>query len=283
MSEQQEPIAIITDSTCDLPSEMLARYGITVVPLYVLWGGEELRDGVDIDRATLYARLMRDAEHPKTSQPTPADFRDAIDRTGASQVLIVTISAELSGTYNSAMQAREIVTARVLVVDSRATSMGLGWQVVAAARARERGAGLEAMAAEARRVGAASATRFTVATLEYLHRGGRLGGAAWMIGTALQLKPVLEVDYATGRIESVERIRSRRRALQRISDIAAEDFRGAHPHVAILHVMADKEAVALRDELTARLSPTEILITELTPTLGVHGGPGLVGYSGYRD
>jgi len=277
-------IAIMTDSTSDLPAEASARYGIVTVPLYVLWGSEELRDGVDIDRATFYARLKRDAEHPKTSQPTPSDFREAIERTGADEVLILTISTALSGTYNSAQQAQQLVSARVVVVDSRTTSMGLGWQVLAAARARERGAGLDEMAAEARRAGEATTTLFTVETLEYLHRGGRIGGAAWMIGTALQLKPVLAVDNATGRVEAIERIRTRRRALQRVSDLALERFGpGSHPRVAVMHAAAPEEAAVLRDDLAPRLEPTEIFVAEMTPVLGVHCGPGLVGFSACRD
>lgn len=280
----QERIAIVTDGTSDLPADLLARFGIHVVPLYVLWGGQELRDGVDIDRATLYARLRQDPEHPKTSQPTPADFLNAIRQVDAPEVLVLTISSALSGTYNSACQARELTATPVHVEDSRVTSMALGWQVLAAARAREEGADLEGMLAAARRVRAGVVTRFTVDTLEYLRRGGRIGGAAWMIGTALQLKPVLSLDPQTGQVESLERIRSRRRAVQNLVERAAEEFGSVPaPHVAVMHAMAPEEAEALREELTARLHPREILATELTPVLGIHGGPGLLGFCAYAD
>lgn len=280
----QERIAIVTDSTSDLPADLLARFGIHVVPLYVLWGGQELRDGVDIDRATLYARLRQDPEHPKTSQPTPADFLGAIRQVDAPEVLVLTISSALSGTYNSACQARELAATRVHVEDSRVTSMALGWQVLAAAQAREKGADLEGMLAAARHVRERVVTRFTVDTLEYLHRGGRIGGAAWMIGTALQLKPVLSLDPQTGQVESLERIRSRRRAVHSLAERAAEAFQGTAPaHVAVMHAMAPEEAEALREDLTARLHPREILVTELTPVLGIHGGPGLLGFCAYAD
>ena len=284
MSNQQDQIAIMTDSTCDIPGDLLAQYNIHVVPLYVLWGGEELRDGVDIDRATFYTRLRHDPQHPTTSQPTPADFVQAIERTEAREVLAVTISSDLSGTYNSVCQAQPLVSAHVHVEDSRVTSMALGWQVLTAARAREQGADLEGMVSEIGRVRAASATRFTVDTLEYLRRGGRIGGASWMIGTALQLKPVLAMDQETGRIESVERIRTKRRAVQRLTEIAVEHLAGdSRVHLAVMHATVPDEAEALRDDLVSRLHPSEVLVTELTPALGIHGGPGLLGFCGYRE
>jgi DegV family protein with EDD domain len=284
MTPNTHRTAIVTDSTCDIPPDMLEAYGITVVPLYVLWGGKELRDGVDIDRATVYARLRTDPEHPTTSQPTPADFVEAIRATGAEEALVLTISAALSGTYNSAAQAADLLSARVHVEDSRVTAMALGWQVLAAARAREGGADLEGMIAAARAVRARNVTRFTVDTLEYLHRGGRIGGAQHFLGSALQLKPMLSLDQETGRVESVERIRTRRRALQRLVDAAVEELQGGGPlHLAVMHAAAPEEAAAVRPELEARLQPAEVFTAELTPVLGIHGGPGLVGFCAYRE
>lgn len=278
MSQERADIAIITDSTSDLPEETLARHGITVVPLYILWGGEQLREGVDIDHETFYRRIEGDPEHPSTSQPTPADFVRAIEATRAGQVVIVTISSALSGTYNSATAAREHFRFPIRVIDSRSVSMGLGWQVLAAARARDEGQDLDGIVAAARRARESVRTYFTVATLEYLHRGGRIGGAARLLGTALQLKPLLAVDTGTGRIEAVERTRTRKRALARVVEIALQGLDRDRPlRVAAMHAAARADAEHLAAEVRSAATVEELLIRELTPVLGTHGGPGLVG------
>jgi DegV family protein with EDD domain len=279
MADQADRIAIITDSTSDLSPEHREQYGITVVPLYVVWGSEELRDGVDIDKEGFYSRLPKDPIHPKTSQPSPADFVQAIQATGAQQVLILTIASALSGTLNSAQQAANQVSAEVHAVDSFSTSMGLGWQVLAAARAREEGADIEGMIAAAQRVRENLSVLFAVDTLEYLHRGGRIGGAAKLLGTALQLKPLLAVDPITGRIDAVERTRTRKKALRRIVEASVEGLNGSQRglRMSVLHAVAEEDARAIYDELKAQYRPEEITMNELTPILGTHAGPGIVG------
>ena len=284
MSENTHRIALITDSTSDIPPELVERYGIFVQPLYVVWGDETLRADVDITKAQFYERIGRDPEHPKTSQPTPNDFTRVIEACGCQEALIITISGELSGTLNSAVQAAQMVETPVRAEDSRSVSMGLGWQVLAAARAREAGGDVDAMIAAARAVRAKQRTFFTVDTLEYLHRGGRIGGAAKFLGTVLQLKPVLAVDSGTGRIEAVERSRTRRKALKRVVEIAFEGIDLSRPvRVAIMHAAARDDADVLLEEALALCTPVEHLISELTPVLGVHGGPGLVGMCVYND
>lgn len=284
MSENTQRIALITDSTADIPAEIAERYDIMVQPLYVVWGGETLRDGVDISKAAFYERIGRDAEHPKTSQPMPADFAELIRACGCQEALIITISGELSGTLNSAVQAAQSAEVPVRVEDSRSTSMGLGWQVLAAARAREAGGDVDAMVAAARAVRASQRTFFAVETLEYLHRGGRIGGAAKFLGTVLQLKPVLAVDSSTGRVEAVERARTRRRALKRVVDITFEGINCSRPvRVAVMHAAALEDAHVLLDDVMGRCTPAEHLIGELGPVLGIHGGPGLVGMCVYTE
>jgi len=278
MSENRHKIALITDSTADLPAELADRYGIVVQPLYVIWGGQILRDGVDISRGAFYERIGRDAEHPKTSQPTPADFAQLLQRCGCQEALIITISSGLSGTYNSAQRAAEIAAARVHVEDSRSVSMGLGWQVLAAARVREAGGDLNAMIAAASEVRARQRTIFTVDTLEYLHRGGRIGGAAKFLGTVLQLKPVLAIDSNTARVEAIERVRTRRKALGRVIDIAFEGIDPSRPvRLAVMHAAAPGDAQVLLESSLACCTPIEQIVGELGPVLGIHGGPGVVG------
>jgi len=283
MSQERHEIAIVTDSTSDLPVEVLERYDIHVVPLYVLWGGQQLREGVDIDEDTFYRRIRTDPEHPTTSQPTPADFVNVLRRIDAKQVVIITIASALSGTYNSAIAARDSVDIPVRVIDSYAVSLAMGWQVLAAARARERGGDLDAIIAEAQRVRGRLLTYFTVDTLEYLHRGGRIGGAARLLGTALQLKPLLTVDTTTGRVDAVERIRTRKRAMARLLEVISEGADRSRPiHVGVLHAAAPEDAAYLAEQMQTTYDVEELLVQQLTPVLGIHGGPGLVGISAWQ-
>jgi len=277
-------VALLTDSACDIPRPLLDRYRIIVVPLYVIWGDEELHDGQDIDSPTFYARLARDPVHPKTSQPTPTDFARAVERTGADQALIITLTSALSGTYDAAVQARDMVDRPVHVVDSRSLSMGLGWQLLAAARERERGASLEAMVAAAERVRDRLSLFLTVDTLEYLHRGGRIGTAAKLLASAVQLKPILELDHTTGVLEPVGKVRTRRKALANVVEQAFRRVDVTRPlRAAVLHADAPEDAQALTEEIERRCCPLELVTAPITPALGVHGGPGAVGICAYNE
>ena len=277
-------IAIMTDSTCDIPLDLLEEHHISVVPLYVVWGDEELLDGKDIDNAGFYARLPRDPVHPKTSQPTPADFVHAIEKLDADEVVVIALSAALSGTCDSALQARENLDVPVHVFDSRSLSMGLGWQVLAAARERERGVSFEDILMAAGQVRDRLSVLLTVDTLEYLHRGGRIGGAAKLLGSVVQIKPVLEVDHDTGVLEVAGKVRTRRRALQEIVDETFRRLDGSEPmRVGVLHGAAPEDARFLVEKVRERSDPRELVTTQITPVLGVHGGPGVVGIAAYNE
>jgi DegV family protein with EDD domain len=275
--------AILTDSTCDIPPTLLQRYHITVVPLCVIWGHEELRDGQDIDTPTFYARLARDPLHPQTSQPTPTAFAEAVRRTEAEEALIITLTSALSGTYEAAVQARDLLDRPVHIVDSRSLSMGLGWQVLAAARERERGGSLAAMIAAADQVRDDLSLLLTLDTLEYLHRGGRIGTAAKLLASAVQLKPVLEVDHVTGALQVVGKIRTRRKALTNLVEETFARLDHAKPmRVAVLHGGALEDAQTLVEAVKRRVQPLELITAQITPALGVHGGPGAVGICAYN-
>jgi len=277
-------VAIMTDSTCDIPLDLLEEHHISVVPLYVLWGDEELLDGKDIDNAGFYARLPQDPIHPKTSQPTPGDFVHAIEELDADEVVVIALSAALSGTCDSALQARESLGIPVHVFDSRSLSMGVGWQVLAAARERERGGSVDDIIAAAERVRDRLSLLLTVDTLEYLHRGGRIGGAAKLLGSVVQIKPVLEVDHNTGVLEVAGKVRTRKRALQEIVDETFRRLDGSEPmRVGVLHGAAPKDARLLVDKVKEKSDPLELVMTQITPVLGVHGGPGVVGIAAYNE
>jgi len=284
MGKNAKRIAIVTDSTSDISLEYRERYHITVVPLYMVWGTEELRDGIDINNAAFYERLQKDPIHPKTSQPTPNDFVKAIEKIDADEIVIITISKGLSGTYDSACAARDTVAVPVRVFDSRSVSLGLGFQVLAAARVRDSGGDSEAMLAAAEHVRQGLSVLFTVDTLTYLHKGGRIGGAARLMGTALQLKPMLVVDNNSGLIDAAERIRTRQKALRRLVGATFERVDPTKPmRVGVFHASAPEEARSLFDEIRSTYNPLELTTGEITPVLGVHGGPGLVGVGAYNE
>jgi DegV family protein with EDD domain len=277
-------IAIITDSTCDLPPAMVEAAGLHVVPLLVIFGQEQLQDGVDITAATFYDRLKNDPVHPSTSQPSPADFVRAIEETGAEEVVCVLISSALSGTVSSALQAKEMVSIPVHVVDSMSVSVGLGFAALAAARARNAGGSVDEIIAAVRHVQETLHVAFTVETLEYLHRGGRIGTAVMLVGTALQLKPVLEVSVESGKIESIERVRSRKKSLTRIADYALEQVDATRPvHVGVMHAVSPEDAQVVLAQARSKGQVIEEMVTSVTPVVGTHGGPGVVGIAVYTD
>ena len=284
MTTRRHSVAIVTDSTSDLSDDLVEQYDLTIVPLYVLWGDEQLVDGVDIDEETFFARLPDDPHHPSTSQPTPNDFVAVLSDLEAEEILVITLSDALSGTYESACQAREELDVPVHVFDSRSLSMGLGWQVLAAARAREDGADARGMLAAAESVRERMSVLLTVDTLEYLHRGGRIGAAAKLLGSVVQLKPMLGVNHDCGILEPVEKIRTRKRALSRIVEGTFERVDPDRPvHAAVLHGAAPEDARMLLDQVLERCSQVEAMVSPITPVLGVHGGPGTVGIAAYND
>ncbi len=280
-------IALVTDSTCDLPQALREQYAIDVLPLTVVWGDEQLRDGVDISPEAFYQRLVRDPVYPTTSQPTPQDFLnvyESAERQGAQEIVVLTISSAMSGTYESAKLAAPIIGIPVHVVDSKSNSMGLGWQILAAARTREAGGDAAAM------IAAADAARKTMVyiialdTLEYLHKGGRIGGASAFIGTLLNFKPQVTVDHETGLVGAGRRSRTRQKALLALYDDFFAQLDTRKPmHIAVLHNAALPEAEALAARVKVEFAPRELIISIVSPVLGVHTGPRAVALVGYTE
>lgn len=273
-------IAIVTDSTCDLPSELAAARGIEIVPQVILWGTESYKDGVELPSAEFYARLGRESELPKTSQPSPAEFAEAYEQAraniGADAVVCITLSSKLSGTYNAAEAARAMVDFPVQVVDSHNVTMGLGFAALAAADARDQGRDVGAVCSMARQVGKNAVTLFTLDTLEFLHRGGRIGGAQRLIGTALSIKPILQV--ADGEVTSTASVRTRKRALARLLEIGQSRARTNGPlHMAVIQGVAEDDADCLAEDAQRLFAPLSLIRSTLCSTLGVHTGPGVVG------
>lgn len=280
-------IALITDSTCDLPDSYLAAHDIRIVPLTIVWGNDQFLDGVDLKAEEFYRRLELDPSLPTTSQPTPEQFYQAFQEArqgGAAEILVITISSAMSGTYGSASQAAEMIDIPVRVLDSKSNSMSLGWQVLAAARAREGGADLAGMVAAADQARATMVFLISLDTLEYLHKGGRIGDASHFIGNLLDLKPQISVDHRTGQVAAGRRSRTRKKAL---ADLYQDFFslidQEKTLRVAVLHNAALQEAQALAARIEAEFHPAETILSIVSPVLGVHTGPRAVAICGYTD
>ncbi len=272
-------VAIVTDSTSTIPEEYLKQLPIWVAPQVFIWGTETLLDGVDIQPGEFYARLAKDPIHPTTSQVTPASFQKLFTELLEQEyeILAVLISPKLSGTMESAVMAKELFPgAAIELVNSESVAMGLGFHALMAARAAKDGASLEECKQVAEKAVKQTGIVFTVETLEYLHRGGRIGGGAKFLGTALNIKPILEIR--NGGVEAVERIRTRGKSLMRVVELVEQQVAGRTPvRLAALHANSPVDAQTMLDAASARLKPIETIFSELSPVVGTHGGPGTVG------
>jgi DegV family protein with EDD domain len=274
------PVAVVTDSTSYLPKGLAEARGVRVVPLEVRLGSRIGREGVDIDTVELIAALADRALDVQTSRPSPAEFagqfRAALDA-GAPAVVSVHLSAALSATWDAARQAAEEVDAeRVRVVDSKATGMGLGYAVLAAADAAEAGADAAAVESAAADVAARCRMFFSVETLDRLRRGGRIGAAAAMLGTALSVKPLLHV--AQGRILPLEKVRTTAKAAQRLVELAVRAAGDGPADLAVHHLGAAERAEEVAARLRERLpGVARLLVSEVGAVIGAHVGMGLLG------
>lgn len=271
------PVAIVVDSTLDVPAGVAADLDITVVPLNVQFGDETFLDQVEMSSVEFLARLTSSPTLPRTSQPSPSRFEDVF-RAGIESghdVLCVTIAAELSGTGNSARLAAEATgRERVRVVDSRSVSVGGGFIAIAAAQAARDGASLDEVVALAESMPTRISLYAALDTLEYLHKGGRIGRASALVGSLLSIKPIVQIRE--GHVQPVERVRTWRKAMDRLATLAADHT--PMESIGVMHVGNPTDA----EHLAARLAPldgaSEVLIGELGPVVATYGGPGLVGF-----
>ena len=273
-------VAIITDSTTNIPKEYLEKYNITIVPQILIWGQETLLDGVDIQPAEFYTRLTKATVMPSTSQVTPSSFHKAYTQLldEGYDILTLVLSSVLSGTLNSAVQAREMLPkAPIEIVDTRSTAMALGFMVLECARAAEAGASLAECKALAEKAIPMAGIVFAVDTLEFLHRLVRIGGAKRFLGTALNIKPILELR--DGRIEAVEQVRTRAKSLTRLAELVHEQIGDRRPiHMASLHANAPEDAKELLERTCAKYTDlAECVFSEISPVVGANVGPGTVG------
>ena len=269
--------AIVADSIATVPRELAERQEIEVVPLQVLFGLETFRDGVDINSAEFYRRLAEAKTLPTTSAPAVGDLISAYEKGAgrAESVVAIHPSGALSSSVTAAQQAAEQVDARVHVLDTKTGSVAQGLTVLTAARTAFAGAGPQQVLSAARQVMDRVKILITFDTLEYLRKDGRFGGAQAWLASALRFKPI--ITLADGVVKPVERPRTRRRAIERMLALMKESVQGRPVHAAVTHGEALTEAENLRDLIAEQFDCRELFITEFTPVMGAHAGPGVLG------
>jgi DegV family protein with EDD domain len=278
-------IAVVTDSTAYIPQELVDQYQITVAPQVLIWGEETFRDGVDISPIEFYTRLSKADIMPTTSQVAVVDFKEIYEKLHGEgkEIIAILISDLLSKTVNSAELAKQMVPeAKIVVVNSETTAMELGFLALAAARAAADGASLEECVEVVKAAKQRSGVIFTVDTLEFLHRGGRIGGASRYLGTALKVKPLLAL--IEGRIEPLEQVRTKKKAHERLVQLIVERVAGKENiRIASLHANAAEDARALLDVIKEKVNPVEVVFSEVSPVIGAQAGPGTIGIAYLTD
>lgn len=276
-------VKLVADSTCNLPDQLIEKYGIKIAPIAIQFGEETFEEGIDIDRDLFYRKIEELGIIPTSSQPSPAWFeryyREYHEQ--GHEVLVVTVTAKHSGTYDSAMLAKSMVPeATVEVFDSASISLGTGWMLLEAARAAESGEGLQTILAKLERIRANSYLYLTPKTLKYLQMSGRVGQLQGAIASLLNVKPIIYLE--DGMLEAGENVRKRSKAIERLTELLAEKFDPDTPiHLAVIHARVPQEAASLLEQAKSMFTVKEYLMEDLVSSLAVHGGPGVLGIFAY--
>lgn len=272
-------IRIVTDSSCDLPANIITQYNIRVVPLFINIGNVSYQDGVDLSREEFYTNLPNYAEFPKTAAPGPGQFQAVYDQLadeGASAVISIHISESLSNTVEAArLGAKDYTRIPVTVVDSQQLSLGAGLLVVTAAEAAANGQTVEEIVALLKEKTQRTYTFAALDTLEYLRRGGRMSMAVAKLGELLHIKPVLKMNKG---VAAAERVRTKRRAIERLIELISD----VQPleELYLVHTFAPDKMEVLREKAAPLFhGEGELLAMPVTPVLGAHLGPGTYGFS----
>ena len=275
--EAPKLVRVVTDSTADLPAELVAELGITVIPLQVIFGSESFRDGVDLTAEEFFERLPQEKELPTTSQPSVGEFQQAYEALAENtdRVLSIHLSAGFSGTVGAAQQAADTLAGRcqIEVIDSGTVSMAMGFAVIAAARAAQDGDDLDTCTRIARSVLGRQRLAVALDTLEYLRRGGRIGRATAFLGSLLRLKPILTIR--DGGAFPLSRVRTRKKALNELLRVCLEP--GAIVEATVMYTTDPTDATYLIDEIKQRHPGIPVHEGRIGPVIGVHAGPGLIG------
>lgn len=276
-------IAIVTDSTAYLPKVFIESNNIKVVSLKIHWDDDDFIDGVSITPAEFYKRLEKSSTIPTTSQPSMEEFLRIFEELAphCDGIVVPLISSGISGTVASAQAAvTEFSQVPVEIIDSRSTSAGLALVVIAIAQAVSEGKSLEEIKRLADSIVERMKIFFVVDTLEYLHKGGRIGGASRFLGTALSIKPILYFDE-NGKIDGLEKVRIKNKALKRILELTVEGIGDKKAVISLIHANALKEVEQFRNEVQGYFPENQIDVYDLSPVIGTHVGPGTIGIASY--
>lgn len=275
------PIRIVTDSTSDIPKELREALDIEMVPLKVHFGDETYLDSVTIDAEQFYRLLSQAPSLPKTSQPSPVEFlevyRKLVLKEPGVQIISIHLSSTFSGTYQSAGLAKSLLeeNADITLVDSRTATYGIGLMVVAAAKAAREGKSKDDILKRMEELRSKTSLYFLVDTLEYLHKGGRIGKASAVLGNLLNIKPILSIDE-DGEVHSVDKVRGTKRAMTRIVELLKERHSGP-VRVTVAHAAAPELAEVLSARIREEFQVEDLMYTTIGPVIGAHVGGGTVG------
>ena len=274
-------VIVLTDSTAYIPENLLTKFNIKTIPLTLIWGEETFQDGIDIQPDDFYKRLATAKQMPSTSQPSPMTMKIEYEKLleEGYEICGIFISSKLSGTIHSSLQALDMIEKgkeKIEIIDSLSTGMSMGFQAIATAKAAQNGASLSECKSVAETAKDNTGILFVVDTLEFLHRGGRIGGAQRLLGTALNFKPILELQ--DGKIESVEKVRTKKKAYHRMLDLLVEKIgKAPNVHLASINANAESDANSLLKKAVEQINPIETVSSVLSPVIGTHVGPGTVG------
>jgi len=281
-------IKIVSDSACDIPQELTQEYDIIKVPTHIIWDGEQYLDSVTMTADEFYRRLPSTSAIPTSSQPSSGEFREAFQEAsalGAEEIICLTVSSKLSGTFESASNAARDCEVPVHMVDTRAISMQQGWQVLAAARAVQLGASVRQVLDAVEAVRQKVIFSVGLPSIAYLARSGRLGPAFKLIGNVvIAVHPLVAVNAESGKIEPVGLARTRKSMIEKVFNHFKEKVGdGLKLHAAVMHGAAMEEAMLLKQRIQQQLEAVELIVTSTGPVLGAHAGPGAIAISGYYE
>jgi DegV family protein with EDD domain len=280
-----QKIVVIADSSASFSDQILKGLDIRVIPLWLIWENETFRDGVDINHQTFYSRLRGSSSLPSSTQPSVQEFVDFFQecKNDADAIVCVLASSKLSGTVDSALSAKKLVPdLPIRVVDSFFSTMGQGFIAVAAAREAAAGKSINEVVLAAERMRDSVNLLFVVDTLEYLHKGGRIGGAKRLLGTALNIKPLLH--FEDGLIQSLSQTRTKKKGVTELLDIVEERLGGSKMvEGAVVHIDCPDEGKELMEMVKTRFNPSNTYISEVSPVVGTHVGPGGLGLAFYPE
>ncbi len=274
-------VGVVTDSAANLPEGVAQDLGIQVVPLYLRFGESVYRDGVDLTPGDFYERLVRGGEAASTAAPSPGDFQEAFERTGQEEVVCVTVDSSMSSSQQQAVLAAGRFSGRVAFVDSKSASMGEGFVVMEAAKRAANGDRLTEVEASTNDLAGRTRLFAMVDTFEFLRKSGRVTKLQAYAATMLDIKPVF--GFKQGEVIPVARSRTRRRAVARIVEETLREVDGRALHLAVIHAAAEDDAREIEKLIADQANVVESYVLSVTPVIGAHTGPGLVGTAFYPE